>query len=94
MEAALANINGKICLFFDASVVWETVIDTEQQVAINMDNKQQVTIKMYYQDIGQYIMLTFVYAKCSTLERWELWDNLYYLASDMELSWLVGGYLM
>ncbi|XP_075087618.1 uncharacterized protein LOC142169628 [Nicotiana tabacum] len=35
--------------------------------------------------------MTFVYAKCLSLERLELWDNLYYLASDMELPWLVGG---
>uniref|UniRef100_A0A1S4CPZ4 Uncharacterized protein n=1 Tax=Nicotiana tabacum TaxID=4097 RepID=A0A1S4CPZ4_TOBAC len=35
--------------------------------------------------------MTVVYAKYSSLERLELWDNLYYLASDMELPWLVGG---
>ncbi|XP_075103554.1 uncharacterized protein LOC142178122 [Nicotiana tabacum] len=35
--------------------------------------------------------MTFVYAKCSSLERLELWDNLYYLARDMELPWVVGG---
>ncbi|XP_075095204.1 uncharacterized protein LOC142173503 [Nicotiana tabacum] len=35
--------------------------------------------------------MIFVYAKCSSLERLELWDNLYYLASNMELPWLVGG---
>ncbi|XP_075082443.1 uncharacterized protein LOC142166836 [Nicotiana tabacum] len=35
--------------------------------------------------------MTFVYAKCSSLDILELWDSLYYLASDMELPWLVGG---
>ncbi|XP_075095116.1 uncharacterized protein LOC142173428 [Nicotiana tabacum] len=35
--------------------------------------------------------MTFVYAKCTSLERLELWDNLYYMKSDMELPWLVGG---
>ncbi|XP_070004780.1 uncharacterized protein [Nicotiana sylvestris] len=35
--------------------------------------------------------MTFVYAKCSALERLELWDHLYYLASDMKLPWLVEG---
>nr|XP_016477413.1 PREDICTED: uncharacterized protein LOC107798896 [Nicotiana tabacum] len=35
--------------------------------------------------------MAFVYAKCSAMKRLELWDHLYYLASDMELSWLVGG---
>ncbi|XP_070042737.1 uncharacterized protein LOC142178149 [Nicotiana tabacum] len=36
-------------------------------------------------------MCTFVYAKCSSLERLELWDNMYYLASDMKLPWVVVG---
>lgn len=62
MEAALSNINKKIWLFINIAVVWELVMETEQQI----------TIKMYHQDIGQYIMCTFVYAKCSTLERLEL----------------------
>nr|XP_016450038.1 PREDICTED: uncharacterized protein LOC107774897 [Nicotiana tabacum] len=35
--------------------------------------------------------MTFVYAKCLPLDRLELWDSLYYLASDMKLPWLVGG---
>nr|XP_016471965.1 PREDICTED: uncharacterized protein LOC107794026 [Nicotiana tabacum] len=35
--------------------------------------------------------MTFVYAKCSSLDRLELWDNLYYLAADMELPWVIGG---
>ncbi|XP_070025309.1 uncharacterized protein [Nicotiana sylvestris] len=34
--------------------------------------------------------MTFVYAKCSAVERLELWDHLYCLARDMELPWLVG----
>ncbi|XP_019235622.1 PREDICTED: uncharacterized protein LOC109215952 [Nicotiana attenuata] len=35
--------------------------------------------------------MTFVYAKCSALERLESWDSEYYLASDMEMPWMVGG---
>ncbi|XP_009624636.1 uncharacterized protein [Nicotiana tomentosiformis] len=81
MDVAYSNINGKIWLFFDSVVEWELLIDVEQQV----------TIKVYHQVIGKYIMMTFVYSKCSSLERLELWDSLYYLASDMELPWLVRG---
>ncbi|XP_070046820.1 uncharacterized protein [Nicotiana tomentosiformis] len=62
-------------------VEWELLIDTEQQL----------TIKVYHQEIGKYIMMTFVYVKCSSLDRLELWDNLYYLAVDMELPWVIGG---
>ncbi|XP_070002484.1 uncharacterized protein LOC142165969 [Nicotiana tabacum] len=81
MDNSMSNINGKIWLFFDDAVVWELVMETEQQV----------TIKLYHQDIGLYIMFTFVYDKCSSLERMELRNNMYYLASDMELPWVVGG---
>nr|XP_033511148.1 uncharacterized protein LOC117275894 [Nicotiana tomentosiformis] len=81
MDAAISNFNGKKWLFMDSVVQWDLLIDTEQQL----------TIRVYHQDIGKYIMMTFVCAKCSSLERLELWDSLYYLASDMELPWLVGG---
>ncbi|XP_009606568.1 uncharacterized protein [Nicotiana tomentosiformis] len=81
MENTISNINGKIWLFINVLVEWELLIDTEQHI----------TIKIFHQDIGKYIMMTFVYAKCSSMERLELWDNLYYLASDMELPWMVGG---
>ncbi|XP_075087590.1 uncharacterized protein LOC142169603 [Nicotiana tabacum] len=35
--------------------------------------------------------MTFIYAKCSALDKLKLWDSLYYLASNMKLPWLVGG---
>ncbi|XP_019228674.1 PREDICTED: uncharacterized protein LOC109209791 [Nicotiana attenuata] len=81
METAYANINGQIWLFFDSVVEWELVEDT----------KQQVTVEVFHHELGQHMMITFVYAKSSAMERLQLWDHLYYLASDMELPWLVGG---
>ncbi|XP_070048168.1 uncharacterized protein [Nicotiana tomentosiformis] len=81
METAYANINWQLWLFFDAVVEWELVEDTEQQV----------TVRVFHHDLGQHMMMTFVYAKCSAIEGLDLWDHLYYLASDMELPWLVGG---
>nr|XP_009629929.1 uncharacterized protein LOC104119987 [Nicotiana tomentosiformis] len=62
-------------------VQWELIMETDQQM----------TVKLFHQDIGKHIMMTFVYAKCSSLERLELWDNMYYMAAVMELPWLVGG---
>ncbi|XP_075103556.1 uncharacterized protein LOC142178124 [Nicotiana tabacum] len=81
MDNAYSNINGKIWLFIDSVVEWELLIYTEQHV----------TIKVYHKDIGKYIIMTFVYAKCSSLERLELWDNLYNRANDMKMPWVVGG---
>nr|XP_016438124.1 PREDICTED: uncharacterized protein LOC107764112 [Nicotiana tabacum] len=63
------------------SVEWELVEDTEQQV----------TVRVFHHDLGQHMMMTFIYAKYSAMKRLDLWDHLYYLASDMELPWLVGG---
>nr|XP_016478992.1 PREDICTED: uncharacterized protein LOC107800348 [Nicotiana tabacum] len=48
-------------------------------MVINTD--QKLTIMVYHQDIEKHIIL----------ERLDLWDNLYYLARDMELPWAVGG---
>nr|XP_016499173.1 PREDICTED: uncharacterized protein LOC107817811 [Nicotiana tabacum] len=81
METACANINGQIWFFFDAVVEWELVEDTEQQV----------TIRVFHHDLGQHMLMTFIYAKCSAVERLGLWDHLYYLESDMKFPWLVGG---
>ncbi|XP_070055567.1 uncharacterized protein [Nicotiana tomentosiformis] len=81
MEIAYANINGQIWLFFDAVVEWKLVEDTEKQV----------TVRVFYHDLGQHMMMSFIYAKYSAMKRLDLWDHLYYLASDMELPWLVGG---
>ncbi|XP_070031030.1 uncharacterized protein [Nicotiana tomentosiformis] len=81
METAYTNINEKIWLLFDAMVEWVLVEDTEKQV----------TVRVFHHDLGQHMMITFVYAKYSAIERLELLDHLYFLASDMELPWLVGG---
>ncbi|XP_070040911.1 uncharacterized protein [Nicotiana tomentosiformis] len=81
MEAAISNVNGKIWLFVDVVIQWDVIIDTEQQL----------TIKVYRQHLGKHIIMTFVYAKCSSLDKLELWDSLYYFSSDMELPWVVGG---
>ncbi|XP_060200359.1 uncharacterized protein LOC132628609 [Lycium barbarum] len=37
------------------------------------------------------MVVTMVYAKCSDVERIQLWDSLYLLANNMTALWLVGG---
>ncbi|XP_060170592.1 uncharacterized protein LOC132601529 [Lycium barbarum] len=37
------------------------------------------------------MVVTMVYAKCSEVERMQLWDSLYFLASNMTSPWLIGG---
>ncbi|XP_070026034.1 uncharacterized protein [Nicotiana sylvestris] len=53
MDTAYSNINGQLWLLFDAIVKWELVEDTEQQV----------TVKVFHHDLGQHMIMIFVYAK-------------------------------
>ncbi|XP_049372647.1 uncharacterized protein LOC125837601 [Solanum verrucosum] len=55
------------------------------------DSEQQITLQLTFQDLGDSIIYTFVYAKCSALERLSLWDDIYLLSHNMRLPWLVGG---
>ncbi|XP_070032022.1 uncharacterized protein [Nicotiana tomentosiformis] len=43
-------------------------------------------------DTQMSFIVTFVYAKCDSTKRIELWDRLYAIARDMSLPWLVRGY--
>ncbi|KAK4733974.1 hypothetical protein R3W88_008235 [Solanum pinnatisectum] len=81
METSIANTNGKIWIFLDTGIQWE----------ILMDREQKITLKLCHQNFGKDFIATFVYAKCDERKRQELWDNLYFLASNMESPWMVGG---
>ncbi|XP_016454374.2 uncharacterized protein LOC107778605 [Nicotiana tabacum] len=81
MLQAFSNVSNKIWVF----------VDDDHGVDIVYDLEQQLTLKLTNMDTQLSFMVTFVYAKCDSIERIELWDSLYNLASDMSLPWLVGG---
>ncbi|XP_070022653.1 uncharacterized protein [Nicotiana sylvestris] len=81
MLQAFSNVSNKIWVF----------VDDDQGVDIILDLSQQLTLKLTNLVTQLSFMVTFVYAKCDSIERIELWDSLYNLASDMTLPWLVGG---
>ncbi|XP_060216564.1 uncharacterized protein LOC132644040 [Lycium barbarum] len=81
LKTALCNISGKIWAFVDAN----------HEVTVLIDSVQQMTLKLENCDTHAEIIVTLVYAKCDRIERIELWESLYHLASDMTLPWLVGG---
>ncbi|XP_060190755.1 uncharacterized protein LOC132620046 [Lycium barbarum] len=81
IKTALSNVSGKIWAF----------IDEEYEVTVLMDTVQQLTLKLFNWDTDLDMIVTLVYAKCDRIERIELWDSMYNLASYMTLSWLVGG---
>ncbi|XP_059294842.1 uncharacterized protein LOC132047883 [Lycium ferocissimum] len=70
--------------------IW-AFVDEEYEVTVLMDTVQQLTLKLFNCDIDMEMVVTLVYAKCDRIERIELWDSLYNLASDMTIPWLVGG---
>ncbi|XP_019251034.1 PREDICTED: uncharacterized protein LOC109229947 [Nicotiana attenuata] len=80
-EQVVVNVSNKIWLFIDQKYDFDILFNMEQQI----------TLKMLDIDSKKEIIITMVYAKCNAIERIELWDTLYSLASDMSLSWLVGG---
>ncbi|XP_059292741.1 uncharacterized protein LOC132046197 [Lycium ferocissimum] len=81
MCLANANCNGKI---------WYFVADNID-VEVLMDSPQQITLKLFLQDLNQQLITTLVYAKCSASERLELWEDIYHLSNTLCCSWLIGG---
>ncbi|XP_070045316.1 uncharacterized protein [Nicotiana tomentosiformis] len=81
LAQAIVNISNKIWAFIDESL----------EVTVIIDMVQQLTLKVVDIENKMEFILTLVYAKCDVIERIELWDSLYYLASDMTSPWFVGG---
>ncbi|XP_059302067.1 uncharacterized protein LOC132053997 [Lycium ferocissimum] len=81
LETAICNISGKIWAF----------VDEEYEVTVLIESVQQLTLKLFNWDVDMELVVTLVYAKCDRIERIELWDSLYNLASDMTSPWLIGG---
>lgn len=77
---AFANVSNKIWAFVDE--------DHEVEIIIDMD--QQLTLKLTNIDSYRSFMVTFVYAKCDSIERIELCNSMYALARDMTIPWLIG----
>ncbi|KAG5631193.1 hypothetical protein H5410_002910 [Solanum commersonii] len=68
MQYANYNQNGKIWVFIQEHV----------HVGVLSDSEQQLSLQLQYQETGQSLVTTFVYAKCDE-------------GISMNLPWLVGG---
>ncbi|XP_019253812.1 PREDICTED: uncharacterized protein LOC109232496 [Nicotiana attenuata] len=74
-------MNGKIWAFVDE--------DIDVDIVMNME--KQMTLMFFHRNLNKEICVTLVYVKCDAIERIQLWDSMYHLASSMESPWLVGG---
>ncbi|XP_019232504.1 PREDICTED: uncharacterized protein LOC109213198 [Nicotiana attenuata] len=81
LAQAVVNISNKIWAF----------IDEIFEVTILYNMTQQLTLRLFHTETYVELILTLIYAKCDHIERIELWDTLFAMASDMAVPWLVGG---
>ncbi|XP_060170609.1 uncharacterized protein LOC132601546 [Lycium barbarum] len=79
MPYANSNCNGKIWFFVQHNVDVKVLLDTEQSI----------TVKLQFHDLNRDMVVTMEYAKCSDVEIMQLWDCLYFLASNMTSPWLM-----
>ncbi|KAH0657969.1 hypothetical protein KY289_026717 [Solanum tuberosum] len=54
-----------------------------------IDSYQQITMK--FSNDNKLLLITAVYARCNTLERLELWEQLKELTQGNLLPWVIGG---
>ncbi|KAI3473655.1 hypothetical protein Pfo_031429 [Paulownia fortunei] len=79
---SFANTSNKIWFFVDNDFEFQILRDHEQLLHIEISSKL----------IASPILVTSVYAKCSTSDRKELWDELRKIADELDSKpWLVGG---
>lgn len=81
MQSATYNHSREIWVFTSEGFSVELLLDTTQQISmkLGLNNNDLVFVA------------TIVYAKCNALERLDLWEDIYRLANNMHLFWLVGG---
>ncbi|KAK6773704.1 hypothetical protein RDI58_028942 [Solanum bulbocastanum] len=80
-QHARANCSAKIWIFWDE--------DWEEQHTV--DSVQQLTISFKHKGNQNVVKITAVYARCSALERLELWEDLEDIANNTICPWIVGG---
>ncbi|KAH0705857.1 hypothetical protein KY285_010386 [Solanum tuberosum] len=80
-QHAKVNFSSKIWLFWDEKWVEQDCIDTVQQL----------TISFKHRDTNAHVKVTVVYARCSALERLELWEDLEEIAYNTFCPWMVEG---
>lgn len=78
MQYANYNTNGQIWVFIKKGISVGVVSDTKQQLSL------QLTLANGYQ-----FLVTMVYAKCTFMERFCLWDDLYSIGHNLSLPWIV-----
>ncbi|KAH0712322.1 hypothetical protein KY289_008281 [Solanum tuberosum] len=70
-------------------VKYRRKIELEREVM--RDSYQQLTIKFRHVTCQKEVVISAVYARCTSLERLELWEDLEDIAANVDVPWIVGG---
>ncbi|XP_015169050.1 uncharacterized protein [Solanum tuberosum] len=81
MKNAMVNTTSKIWVY------WNTELERE----VMRDSYQQLTIKFRHVTCQKEVVISTVYARCTLLERLELWEDLEDIAANVDVPWIVGG---
>lgn len=76
---AYANSSGKIWIFWREE--WEG--------SVILDSLQQLSMK-FCKNNKSFIIST-VYARCSAMDRLELWEEIVHISENCQVPWMVGG---
>ncbi|XP_060190556.1 uncharacterized protein LOC132619776 [Lycium barbarum] len=77
---SMVNMSEKIWIF----------LTDDWQAQVIMDSVQHVTLKMTHVNLQQETFVTIVYAKCTTIERLELWDSIAQATLNIQGPWIIG----
>ncbi|XP_070013760.1 uncharacterized protein [Nicotiana sylvestris] len=75
----------------DEESTTQNFLNVAKQGDLSPRHIEQLTLRLTHTEAHVELILTLVYAKCDRIERIELCDTLYAMASDMTVPWLVGG---
>ncbi|WMV24107.1 hypothetical protein MTR67_017492 [Solanum verrucosum] len=78
-DRAVANSSSKIWVFWNDQWNGQVIADSHQQI----------TVRFCYQN--KFFRITSVYARCNSMERLELWEDIEAVADSIIEPWLVGG---
>ncbi|XP_060170521.1 uncharacterized protein LOC132601459 [Lycium barbarum] len=81
LEHALANVSGKIWVFLEDNF----------DVQVLVDHPQHMSLKLTVRGTQEEMVVSLVYAKCTQMERIELWDSLEVMSNLVTVPWLVRG---
>ncbi|XP_075085213.1 uncharacterized protein LOC142168437 [Nicotiana tabacum] len=80
-QNCLSNINGKIWFFWSFNYT----------TTIHASDEQQMTIKIDDGAWDHRFWITYVYARCTTVERQDLWDSIEKMNMRVDCPWYIEG---